>query len=150
MPTLLEAPLYRGTRKEPLRRFLKSKLLYLLTVCAFEITDDLWFLGFEISKTDSKGTVLVEDASELESYNKTEELKMEEKVKAISEAGVGLVVCGGTISEMAMHFFERYKIMVVKTASKFELRRICFATRSRGSMTLVCIFQKGGGNAKAR
>eukprot|EP01127_Copromyxa_protea_P001257 TRINITY_DN11297_c0_g1_i1.p1 TRINITY_DN11297_c0_g1~~TRINITY_DN11297_c0_g1_i1.p1 ORF type:complete len:542 (-),score=147.90 TRINITY_DN11297_c0_g1_i1:35-1660(-) len=94
--------------------------------------------GFEISKTDAKGTILVEDAAELETYNNTEENKMEEKIKAIADAGVSVVVCGGTISEMAMHFFERYNIMVVKTASKFELRRICLATKSRGSMTLAC------------
>lgn len=95
-------------------------------------------LGFEITKTDSKGTVFIEEAAELETYNATEENRMEEKVKAIADAGVGLVVCGGSISEMAMHFFERYNIMVVKTASKFELRRICSATKARGSMTLVC------------
>eukprot|EP01126_Amoeba_proteus_P029308 TRINITY_DN288_c0_g1_i2.p1 TRINITY_DN288_c0_g1~~TRINITY_DN288_c0_g1_i2.p1 ORF type:complete len:441 (-),score=91.75 TRINITY_DN288_c0_g1_i2:667-1989(-) len=93
--------------------------------------------GFEVKKTDSKGTVLIESASELENYSFTEEDQMEEKVKAIANAGVKLVVCGGTISEMAMHFFERYKLMVVKTASKFELRRICFTTTAHGSMSLA-------------
>jgi len=52
----------------------------------------------------------------------------QKKIQGISNAGITLVVCGGTVSEMAMHFFERYKIMVLKSASKFELRRVCQAT----------------------
>lgn len=93
--------------------------------------------GFDISKTDMKGTVFIEKADELEKYAETEEQHMEAKIKAISEAGVTLVVTGGTVSEMAMHFFERYKIMVFKTASKFELRRICTACNASGLLALA-------------
>lgn len=56
---------------------------------------------------------------------------MEEKVKEIADAGVTLVVSGGTVHEMAMHFLERYNIMVVKTPSKFELRRVCEAIHAQ-------------------
>jgi len=94
--------------------------------------------GFDAAKTDLKGTVNITSGAELEAYSKTEEDKMEEKVKAIANAGISLVVCGGTIGEMAMHFFERYKIMVLKTVSKFELRRICYATGARGLLSLAC------------
>jgi T-complex protein 1 subunit theta len=93
--------------------------------------------GFDISKTDMKGTVFIEKATDLENYAQTEEDNMEAKIKAIADAGVSLVVTGGTISEMAMHFFERYKIMVFKTSSKFELRRICMATNAHGLLALA-------------
>jgi len=88
-------------------------------------------------KTDTKGKVLIEKPSELESYSNSEEDAMERKVQGISNAGISLVVCGGTVSEMAMHFFERYKIMVVKTASKFELRRVCQATGATALLSML-------------
>lgn len=39
-------------------------------------------------------------------------------------ANVNVVVTGGTISDIVLHFLEKYKIMTVKVASKFELRRV--------------------------
>lgn len=86
--------------------------------------------GITTAKTDAKGTVYIEKADELEKYAKSEEDALEAKVKEIADAGVNLVVVGGTVHEMAMHFLEKYKIMVVKTPSKFELRRVCQAVRA--------------------
>eukprot|EP01128_Nolandella_sp_AFSM9_P004863 TRINITY_DN2277_c0_g1_i2.p1 TRINITY_DN2277_c0_g1~~TRINITY_DN2277_c0_g1_i2.p1 ORF type:complete len:568 (-),score=176.78 TRINITY_DN2277_c0_g1_i2:114-1733(-) len=86
--------------------------------------------GITTAKTDAKGTVYIETADELEAYAKTEEEAMETKIKEISEAGVNVLVAGGTVHEMAMHFLEKYKIMVVKTTSKFELRRLCQAIKA--------------------
>ena len=86
--------------------------------------------GITTAKTDAKGTVYIEKAAELEGYAKTEEDAMEAKIKEIADAGVTLVVVGGTVHEMAMHFLERYKIMIVKTPSKFELRRVCQAVKA--------------------
>jgi len=74
---------------------------------------------------DTKGTVLIKNAKELLNYTKSEEDFAEKIVKGIAEAGVNLIVAGGTVSEIMMHFFERYKIMVVKITSKFELKRLC-------------------------
>jgi len=90
--------------------------------------------GIDIEKTDSKGKVFIEKAADLEGYAKTEEDAIESKIKAIHNAGVNLVVSGGNIGEMAMHFLEKYKIMVVKTQSKFELRRICQSTNAQPLM----------------
>lgn len=47
-----------------------------------------------------------------------------------------MLVSGGTVSDMAMHFIERYKMMIIKTPSKFQLRRICKAV---GATPLVKI-----------
>lgn len=45
-----------------------------------------------------------------------------------------MVVAGGNISEIGLHFLERYKLMGVKVASKFDLRRLC---RAIGATPLV-------------
>ena len=86
--------------------------------------------GIETSGTEAKGTVLINNATELMNYNKGEEQLMEDSIKAIAEAGVKVIVAGGSISEMALHFIERYDMMILKIMSKFELRRVCRATRS--------------------
>jgi len=92
--------------------------------------------GIEASATEAKGTVLMENADDLKGYNKSEEKKMEEIIKSIAETGTKLVVSGGTISEMALHFIERYNMMCIKINSKWELRRLCTATNSTALVRL--------------
>jgi len=83
--------------------------------------------GIEAAKTETKDTVLISSPDELINYNKSEEKMMEKIVDDISGAGINVVVSGGAVSEMAMHFLERAHIMVVKVPSKFELRRVAKA-----------------------
>mmetsp|Transcript_110064 Transcript_110064/g.215750 ORF Transcript_110064/g.215750 Transcript_110064/m.215750 type:complete len:548 (+) Transcript_110064:77-1720(+) len=83
--------------------------------------------GIEATTTEAKGTVLLKNASELLNYNKSEEKKMEEIVEGIASCGAKVVIANGSISEMALHFLDKFGIMVVKIQSKFELRRICGA-----------------------
>jgi len=92
--------------------------------------------GMEASGTEAKGTVLMKDAADLMGYNKSEETKMEEIIKSIADTGTKVVVSGGTISEMAMHFIERYNMMCVKINSKWELRRLCAATGANALVRL--------------
>jgi len=84
--------------------------------------------GVEASTTEAKGTVLMKDADDLKGYNKTEEKKMEEIIKSVADTGTKVVVSGSTVSEMAMHFIERYGMMCIRIGSKWELRRLCSAT----------------------
>lgn len=49
---------------------------------------------------------------------------METFVKGLAEAGVTVVIGSGSISELSLHFFEKYKIFVLKLMSKWELRRL--------------------------
>lgn len=84
--------------------------------------------GVEAGTTETKGTVLIKSAEELLNYSKSEEEAMEKVVRGIADAGVGLVVSGGAISELAMHFLEKFRIMVIRSNSKFDIRRICRAT----------------------
>jgi len=51
----------------------------------------------------------------------------EKLVRRIADSGVNLVVSGGSVSEIVLHFLEKYKIMVVRLTSKFELKRLCKA-----------------------
>lgn len=87
--------------------------------------------------TETKGTVLIESAEQLETYSKSEEDKMEAYIKGIADAGAKVVVSGGSFGEMALHFIERYGLMAVKIVSKFELRRFCRATGAVGLVKAV-------------
>jgi len=49
-----------------------------------------------------------------------------------------VVVGSGSISETALHFFEKYKIMVLKIMSKFELKRIARAVGATPIIKLEC------------
>merc|ERR1711871_295964 len=88
----------------------------------------VYSVGLDIEATDTKGTVLIENADHLKSYNRTEEDTMEAIVKEIADSGANCVVFGSGISEIALHFLERYGLLVCKVNSKFELRRLCQAT----------------------
>lgn len=90
--------------------------------------------GIEASSTEAKGTVLMKNADDLKNYNKTEEAKMDEIIAGIAESGVKVVVSGGNISDMALHFIEKYKLLALKISSKWELRRLCQAS---GATALV-------------
>ncbi|XP_062115075.1 T-complex protein 1 subunit theta-like isoform X2 [Humulus lupulus] len=78
--------------------------------------------GVDTSATETKGTVLIHSADQLENHAKTEEAKVEELIKAVVDSGAKVIVSGAVVGEMALHFCERYKLMVLKISSKFELR----------------------------
>lgn len=90
----------------------------------------------DTSSTETKGTVLITSAADLEQYSKGEEQKMEEYIKLIADSGAKVVVSGQSFGELAMHFIERYELMAIKMPSKFELRRFCRATNSTGIIKL--------------
>lgn len=92
--------------------------------------------GMEASATEAKGTVLMQNAEDLKGYNKSEEKKMDEIIKSIANTGTKVVVCGGTVSEMALHFLEKYNIMCVKIGSKWDLRRLCAAANATALVRL--------------
>jgi T-complex protein 1 subunit theta len=92
--------------------------------------------GIEASGTEAKGTVLMNNAEDLKGYNKSEEVKMEEIIKSIADSGTKVIVSGGTVSEMAMHFIERYNMVLIKIPSKWELRRLCAATNASALVRL--------------
>jgi T-complex protein 1 subunit theta len=59
---------------------------------------------------------------------------MEVFVKGLAEAGINVVVASGSISEVALHFLEKYKMLTLKIMSKFEIKRIA---KSVGACAIV-------------
>jgi len=90
--------------------------------------------GIDLGATETKGTVLLENAEQLMNFTKDEEQKMNVFITALKEMGVGVVVSGGAISDIALHYLNKYKIMALKINSKFELKRIC---RTVGAVSIV-------------
>ncbi|CAH2353182.1 T-complex protein 1 subunit theta [[Candida] railenensis] len=79
----------------------------------------------DISTTESKGTVLLHNAKEILDFSKGEEQQLDQMCKEISDAGVKVVVAGANVGELALHYFNKYGILVLRVPSKFDLRRIC-------------------------
>ncbi|EPZ35981.1 T-complex protein 1, theta subunit domain-containing protein [Rozella allomycis CSF55] len=84
--------------------------------------------AIDIGRTETKGTVLIKDAKEMLSYSKGEESRLENEIKGLADAGIKVLVTGSAVSDLALHFINRYGMMVLKILSKFELRRLCRVT----------------------
>ncbi|KAK4169367.1 chaperonin Cpn60/TCP-1 family [Cladorrhinum sp. PSN259] len=79
----------------------------------------------DTSQTETKGTVLLHNAAEMLNFTKGEEDQLEAAIKELHDVGIRVVVAGSTVGELAMHYLNRYGILVIKILSKFELRRVC-------------------------
>ena len=79
----------------------------------------------DISQTETKGTVLLKNAKEMLDFTHGEENQLETAVKELYDSGLRVVVAGATVGELAMHYLNRFNILVIKILSKFELRRLC-------------------------
>lgn len=79
----------------------------------------------DISQTETKGTVLLKNAQEMLDFTKGEEDRLEIAIKELYDSGLRVVIAGAGIGELALHYLNRFNILVVKIQSKFELRRLC-------------------------
>uniref|UniRef100_H3BL49 T-complex protein 1 subunit theta n=1 Tax=Mus musculus TaxID=10090 RepID=H3BL49_MOUSE len=75
--------------------------------------------------TETKGTVLIKTAEELMNFSKGEENLMDAQVKAIAGTGANVIVTGGKVADIALHYANKYNIMLVRLNSKWDLRRLC-------------------------
>lgn len=94
-------------------------------------------VGIEASSAEAKSTVLLKNADELLNYNKSEEAALDKLIGSIAATGVKVVIANGTVSEMALHFLNKYNLMVIKIMSKFEIRRICGAVGATAVVKLA-------------
>ncbi|KAJ3345624.1 T-complex protein 1 subunit theta [Kappamyces sp. JEL0680] len=85
----------------------------------------IYMSGIDVSLTETKGTVLIKNANDMLNFSKGEETALEASIKELADAGIKVVVSGSAIGELALHFLNRYNILVVKILSKFDLRRLC-------------------------
>jgi T-complex protein 1 subunit theta len=92
----------------------------------------------EMQQGETKGTVLLKNSEDLLKYTKGEEVMFEKFVKSLADAGVTVVVGSGSMSETAIHFFEKYKIMALKIMSKWELKRIAKSVGASAVVKLEC------------
>ena len=90
--------------------------------------------GLEASSSETKGTVLIQSANELLHFTRGEETAFGDEIEAIARTGVNVIFAGGSISEIARHFLNKFGIMGVSVGSKFDLRRIC---KTLGATALV-------------
>jgi T-complex protein 1 subunit theta len=74
------------------------------------------------AQTETKGTVLIKSAKELTDFSRGEEEMLEKTIKAIADSGAKVVVSGGKIGDMAIHFLNKYGLMAVRLSSKWDLR----------------------------
>lgn len=58
--------------------------------------------------------MLIKTAKELMDFSKGEEDMMEAQVKAIKDSGATVVVTGGKVADMALHYANKYQLMVVR------------------------------------
>jgi T-complex protein 1 subunit theta len=79
----------------------------------------------DISQTETKGTVLLKNAQEMVDFTKGEEERLEAAIKELYDSGLRVLVAGSTVGDLAMHYLNRFNILVIKILSKFELRRLC-------------------------
>ena len=78
----------------------------------------------DTSQTETKGTVLLKNAKEMLDFTKGEETQLESAIKELYDSGLRVVVAGSSVGELALHYLNRFGILVVKILSKFELRRL--------------------------
>ncbi|MCJ1324495.1 T-complex protein 1 subunit theta [Thelotrema lepadinum] len=79
----------------------------------------------DISQTETKGTVLLKNAKEMLDFTKGEETQLESIVKELHDSGLRVLVAGSSVGELALHYLNRFGILIIKVLSKFELRRLC-------------------------
>lgn len=80
--------------------------------------------AFDMLAPETKGTVLIHSAEELKSFSKGEENVLEDQIKSIADAGVNVIVSGGKLGDLCLHFLNKYNIMAVRLNSKWDIRRI--------------------------
>ena len=81
--------------------------------------------AFDAVATETKGTVLIKTAEDLTGFTEGEEKHIEDQVVSLVEAGVNVVVSGGKIGDISLHYLNKYNIMALRFGSKFDIRRIC-------------------------
>jgi T-complex protein 1 subunit theta len=80
--------------------------------------------GIDVAQTETKGTVLLKNADELVNFSRGEEKHLEKVIKEIADSGINVIVAGSSVGELAMHYLNRYGILLIKVLSKFDLRRL--------------------------
>jgi len=104
--------------------------------------------AIDLAKTETKGNVVIKTADELANFSRGEEEVIENIIASIAETGAKVVVTGGNIGEMALHYMERHGLMAIKVLSKFDLRRLCRAIHAKAVVDLTAPTQEQLGHCE--
>lgn len=86
--------------------------------------------AFDIQHTETKGTVLLNNADELLKFSKGEEKRVDEFVSELKLANISVVVCGAAIGSLAQHYLNKHGILAFRVPSKFDMLRLARVTNS--------------------
>lgn len=92
---------------------------------------------FDLTQTETKGTVLMNNAEDLLSFAKTEETEVEKQVKELADRRVNVVVAAGKFGDIYIHYLNKYNIMGVRLTSKFDMRRLCRSIGAQAQARIV-------------
>ncbi len=95
--------------------------------------------AIDAADTETKGTALLSNATELVEFNQGEEKQIEGLILEVKTSGVNVIVTGGTVSDLAAHFMEKHGILCLRVGSKFDLRRLCRAIGARPLVSLGAV-----------
>ena len=73
---------------------------------------------------------MIKTAQELTDFSKGEESLLEKQIKDIADTGAKVVVSGGKIGDLALHYLNKYGLMGVRLTSKWDVRRLCRAVNA--------------------
>ena len=73
---------------------------------------------------------MIKTAQELTDFSKGEESLLEKQIKEIADTGAKVVVSGGKIGDLALHYLNKYGLMGVRLTSKWDVRRLCRAVNA--------------------
>ena len=82
---------------------------------------------FDPNSGETKGTVLFHNKDELLNYNASEEDYAKGLAEKVVASGAKVLIVGGSISELCLHYLNSFGLFVLRIMSKFELKRICKA-----------------------
>ncbi|KAL7714473.1 CCT-theta [Entamoeba marina] len=93
--------------------------------------------GFELPKTETKGTVLLKDADQFKKFSQGEEDILKKLINDLKDQGVKVVISGGNVQDLALHYCDRAGIVVLRVGSTFDLRRLCRVTGANPFISLT-------------
>ncbi|XP_075711646.1 T-complex protein 1 subunit theta-like isoform X2 [Rhinoderma darwinii] len=88
----------------------------------------LYMCPFGERRTIAPGTARIQRAEELEELNASKERVEEQRVAALCHAEVTVVAVAGPMSELALHFCNRARILVAKLERRSQVRQLVLAT----------------------
>ncbi|KAI3488848.1 hypothetical protein L1887_47047 [Cichorium endivia] len=102
--------------------------------------------GMDITQTETKGTVLLNNADELSSFARGEEQQLEKYFKEIADSGVTVVVTQSQVGELAQHYLNRLASSSSRSSpnSSCVVSVVCWVPHPWHDWELLCPKKRDG------